>query len=127
MLLLLTLVLPSPFDLQVKTARVDLVEVNHYHDTRGEHVFDQLIFYDWSTQRKRFDVRDWRLLKSESMIPMAKRGHFFIRWHDDGLLREVTALSRRESWTQYDPELLERDHLHQEERLPLFIDTAVIQ
>ena len=100
---------------------VDLVEVNHYHDARGEPVFDQLIFYDWSRQKRRFQVRAWRLIKSENQLPRRdhRDGHWLVRWHDEGLLREVTAESRRETWTRYDPELVERDFLPQEQRLEL--------
>lgn len=100
---------------------VDLVEINHYHDARGEHVFDQLIFYDWSNQNRRFQVRAWRLIKSESQLPRRDFRHrsWLIRWHDDGVLREVSAASRRETWTQYDPELIERENLPQDQRLDL--------
>lgn len=100
---------------------VDLVEVNHYHDPRGQAVFDQLIFYDWSHQKRRFQVRAWRLIKSESQLPRRdhRDGHWLVRWHDEGLLREVTAVSHRETWTRYDPELAERDYLPQEQRLEL--------
>jgi len=100
---------------------VDLVEINHYHDARGEHVFDQLIFYDWSSQKHRFQVRAWRLIKTESQLPRRahRQGNWLVRWHDDGILREVTAASQRETWTQYDPELIERDNLPQEQRLDL--------
>jgi hypothetical protein len=34
-------------------------------------------------------------------------------------MREVTANSQRETWTQYDPELVERANLPQEQRLDL--------
>lgn len=100
---------------------VDLVEVNHYHDARGQHVFDQLIFYDWSSQKRRFQVRAWRLIKSESQFPRRdhRSGTWLVRWHDDGTMREVTASSQRETWTQYDPELVERANLPQEQRLDL--------
>jgi len=100
---------------------VDLIEVNHYHDARGQHVFDQLIFYDWSSQKRRFQVRAWRLIKTENQMPRRdyRTGTWMVRWHDDGVMREVTAASRRETWTQYDPELVERENLPQEQRLDL--------
>lgn len=100
---------------------VDLVEVNHYHDQRGQRVFDQLIFYDWSRQKRRFQVRAWRLIKTESQLPRRdhRDGRWLVRWHDEGLLREVTAESHRETWTRYDPELIERDYLPQEQRQEL--------
>jgi hypothetical protein len=101
--------------------RVDLVEVNHYHDELGRHVFDQLIFYDWSKQRQRFDVRAWRLIKQSSQLP--RRDHasnvWRIIWHDGGVLRTVEASSHRETWTQYDPELVNREYLPQEHRREL--------
>jgi hypothetical protein len=108
-------------DRSVVKDEVDLVEVNHYHDARGEHVFDQLIFYDWSNQKRRFQVRAWRLIKTESQLPRRdyRQGNWLVRWHDDGVLREVTAASRRETWTQYDPELIERENLPQDQRLDL--------
>ena len=107
---------------------VDLVEVNHYHDERGRRVFDQLIFYDWSEQRKRFQVRAWRLIKSDRQLP--RRDHaadvYRVLWHDEGVLREVTAKSMRETWTQYDPELVEREYLPQDQRLDLTSVTSTI-
>ncbi len=100
---------------------VDLVEVNHYHDARGQQGAGQLIFYDWSSQQRRFQVRAWRLIKTDSQLPRRdhRNGTWLIRWHDEGVMREVTAKSRRETWTQYDPELIERENLPQEQRLDL--------
>ncbi len=119
-LMLLTSTAPTPMSSTVAD-RVDLVEVNHYHDKQGQKVFDQLIFYDWSRQEKRFQVRDWRLIKSDRQLP--RRDHrtneYRIRWHDEGVLREVLAHAQRETWTQYDPELLERAYLPQDQRTSL--------
>ena len=100
---------------------VDLVEVNHYHDDSGRHVFDQLIFYDWSPVRNRFDVRAWRLIKQPNQLP--RRNHaenvWRVIWHDVGVLRIVEADAHRETWTQYDPELVNREYLPQEMRKDL--------
>src|SRR5688500_19986821 len=114
--LMSTSIVMSP-DASVVKDGVDLVELNHYHDARGEHVFDQLILYDGSSQTRRFQVRAWRLIKSDSQLPRRdfRNGNWLIRWHDDGVLREVTAASRRETWTQYDPELVERENLPQDQ------------
>ncbi len=119
--LLVTVSIVSAPDASVIKDVVDLVEVNHYHDARGEHVFDQLIFYDWSNQKRRFQVRAWRLIKTESQLPRRdyRQNNWLVRWHDDGVLREVTSSSRRETWTQYDPELVERENLPQDQRLDL--------
>jgi len=112
----------------LSTARpihVDRIELNHYHDANCEPVFSQLIFYTWSSQRKRFDVNEWRLKKDESMVPVQKRGKYFMRWHDDGIMREVVTGSFRETWTQYDPETLERDRLPQDQRVEILITNKV--
>jgi hypothetical protein len=119
-LLLLALTIPQPI-------HVDRIELNHYHDANCEPVFSQLIFYTWSSQRKRYDVNEWRLKKCESMVPVKQRGKYFLRWHDDGIMREVVTGSFRETFTQYDPETLERDMLPQDQRLPLFSEMNKVE
>jgi hypothetical protein len=98
--------------------RVDLVEVNHFFDEHGKRVFDQVIFYDWSPSQSRYQVRAWRLMKSSGQYPTRNwdRGDWTAVWHDGEVLREVRAASFRETWTQYDPELVERDYLPKEKR-----------
>jgi hypothetical protein len=105
----------------VSRDRVDLVEVNHFYDDAGRHVFDQVIFYDWSPLDCRHVVRAWRMVKNPAQLP--KRNWiddtYTATWNDGDVLREVRAGSMRESWTQYDPELLERDYLPKEKRREL--------
>jgi hypothetical protein len=105
----------------IATDSVDLIEVNHFYDEQGRLVFDQIIFYDWCPIFCRYNVRDWRLLKSTAQIPHRnwQQGYFVTVWHDGEVLREVKSLSLRESWTQYDPELLEREFLPKEQRREL--------
>lgn len=100
---------------------VDLIEVNHYYDEYGKHVFDQLIFYDWSSQESRFHVRAWRLIKHDSQVPHRDwvKDEFVTTWKDGDLLRTVRAEMLRETWTQYDPELLERAALPKSQRREL--------
>lgn len=100
---------------------VDLIEVNHFYDEQGRLVFDQLIFYDWSPPDSRYMVRAWRLVKSPSQLPQRdfRDGGYSAIWHDGDLLRNVRADSLRESWTQYDPELVEREFLPKERRKEL--------
>lgn len=88
-----------PFDVTVSET-VDIVEVNHFYDDNGRHVFDQVIFYDWDGT-----CVDWRLIKNESMRPNRCK----MLWFDDTILRKITAKSQRETWTQYDPELVDRE------------------
>ena len=104
--------------------QVDLVEINHFYDEQGRLVFDQIIFYDWSSAQSRYNVRDWRLLKKTAQVPLRnwRDGDFVAEWHDfkdRDLLRKVKAKMIRQTWTQYDPELLEREFLPQEKRREL--------
>lgn len=110
----------SPAD-GVTVDEVDLVEVNHFYDDQGRLVFDQVIYYDWSPAQHRYQVRDWRLLKTPSQIPVRdwRDGGYVSEWEDfkqrNGL-RRVRSKSVRETWTQFDPELVEREFLAQEKR-----------
>lgn len=103
---------------------VDLIEINHFHDDQGKLVFDQMIFYDWSEADSRYQVRAWRMMKTPAQIPRRnwRDGGFTAVWHDTqngAVLRKVSAQSFRESWTQYDPELVEREFLAKEKRRDL--------
>lgn len=117
--LLLLSVVPQPGGALVD--RVDLIELNHYYDEQGRHVFDQLIFYDWSGRHSRFMVRDWRLVKSIRQLPSRDfpSGGWVAVWQDGDVLRRVWANSYRETLTQYDPELEEREYLHKDDRRKL--------
>lgn len=101
--------------------KVDLIEVNHFYDEKGRLVFDQILFYDWEPIRGRYDVRAWRLLKKPTQVPRRdwRSRKFVAVWHDGEILREVEAETVRESWTQYDPELIEREHLPKDKRRDL--------
>jgi hypothetical protein len=98
-----------------------LVELNHFYDEQGHLVFDQIIFYDWSPADARHTVRAWRLVKSPDRVPY--RDDFSrcwrVTWQDDFILRDVRAPAFRETWTQYDPELAEREILPKERRKEL--------
>jgi hypothetical protein len=101
--------------------RVDLIEVNHFHDEQGRLVFDQVIFYEWSPEKGRHQVQAWRLLKNANQKPRRdyKTGEYVASWLDGETIREVRAATVRESWTQYDPELVEREYLAKEKRKDL--------
>jgi hypothetical protein len=109
-----------PVDDVVRDA-LDLVELNHVFDAQGQPVFDQIIFYEWCDAACRFQVRDWRLVKSAAMRPQRdwQRGCWWVLWQEDQALRSVHARSFRETWTQYDPEMVEREVLPAEARRKL--------
>ena len=104
--------------------RVDLIEINHFHDDQGRPVFDQILFYDWSPADQRYQIRDWRLLKNAYQVPLrnASDGEYVAVWSDfksRDVVRKTQAKLIRESWTQYDPELVEREFLPEGKRRKL--------
>ena len=100
---------------------MDLIEIKQCYDGQVRLVFDQVIFYDWSPSESHYHVCAWRLLKNPTQIPHRnwQNKDFIAVWHDGEILREVRAGTIRESWTQYDPELLERERLPKEKRREL--------
>jgi hypothetical protein len=95
---------------------VDVIELNHFHDDQGRPVFDQILFYDWSASDGRYQLRDWRLLKSPNQIPLAntRDREYVAVWNDPktvGGMRATKAKIVRETWTHLDPELVEREFL----------------
>lgn len=112
-------VIPQPDG--VLRDRCDLVEVNHLYDECGREVFTQAIFWDWSENESRYNVRAWRLVKSPSQMPQRDwggRGYSAI-WQDGEVTRRIYAEATRETFTQYDPELVEREFLPKEKRREL--------
>lgn len=101
--------------------RVDLIELNHFYNEHGQLVFDQIIFYDWCSAAARFQVRAWRMVKSPSQLPQRdwQRGGWSALWQDGDQTRLIYASAFRETWTQYDPELVEREYLPKERRKEL--------
>jgi len=100
---------------------VDLIELNHFYDEHGRLVFDQVIFYDWSAGEARYNVRAWRLVKNPAQLPQRdwRLGGYSAMWQDGEQSRYIHSKSIRETWTQYDPELVEREYLPKERRKEL--------
>ncbi len=120
--LLLTGIAPSPASHVTDQQTVDMIELNHFVDEDGREVFRQVIFYDWSKPHRRFHVRAWRLIKHESQIPQRRWNPLMYQctWPDEGVLRQVRAPNLRETWTQKDPERINRRLLPEDQRVPLF-------
>ncbi len=108
----------SASDSDVVTHRVDLIEINHCYDEKGQLMFDQLVFYDWCPTKSHYDVRDWCLLKSPLQMPRRNHvtGTYMAMWRDGSVMRRVQAATIRESWTQHDPENIEQKYLPKEQR-----------
>lgn len=97
---------------------VDLIELNHFYDDHGRLVFDQYIFYDWDDSLCQFVIVDWRLKKSKNWTVLKYHSEkvYRLRFLDSGILRIVRSPSYRETWTQHDPELANREIVPKENR-----------
>jgi hypothetical protein len=107
----------SHHDRIVLEESVDVVEVNHMFDDDGKPVLDQLLFYRWN--RDRHELIDWRSVKSPECLPACRGGRWECVWVDGIQLRRIRVGSVRESWTQWDPELIDRDVLPTDRRQKL--------
>jgi hypothetical protein len=114
------------------TEQVDLVELNHYYEDHDDAkwLFDQVIFYEWNRDLDYFEVRDHRLMKvagedytrrDMALTRVHAHGYYLASWRDYGKHYQVIARHYRETWTQYDPELVEREKLPKEKRRLLFV------
>ena len=115
MFILLVAVLLQPIEI-IDT--VDLSEHNSYYDPTGRHVFDQMIFYDWDGRNARHQVIDWRLAGDNKMHVRRdwKNRRTIIEFQDGDTMRKVVSQIHIRTFTDYDPELLERDYIPREKR-----------
>ena len=121
LIVLVAAILPSDPPEFALEEKIDLVELNHNYDELGRLQFNQIIYYNWSDENRRFDVIAWRLYKEPGQVPYKnwKTGTFDSIWHDGDQLRITSAELFTETWTQYDPEMRERKYLPKDRRLGL--------
>ncbi|MCY2978369.1 MAG: hypothetical protein NTU79_06850 [Planctomycetota bacterium] len=105
---------------------VDLIELNHFYDHQGRHVYDQVIFYEQSPETGRFQVRAWCLIEdrdnlSRRPVKNVETQRYQVDWFDNDqrLVRKITSRSFRESWTQIDPERANKKILEERSRIAL--------
>ncbi len=106
--------------------RVDLIELNHFYDRQGKHVYDQVIFFERAPDSGRFVVRAWCLVEDrETLSRRPERdlvhGTVQVDWFDSEqkVLRHLTSNLFRESWTQIDPERANKRWLEERNRTSL--------
>jgi hypothetical protein len=106
---------------------VDLIELNHFHDDAGRPVYDQVIFYEWSTGEGKYHVRAWCLVEPKD--PISRRpsqtfsdNRYHVRWFDSdqNIKRHISSGLFRESWTQSDPERANKKILDERNRTALY-------
>ncbi len=105
---------------------VDLIELNHFYDHQGRHVYDQVIFYEQPPETGRFQVRAWCLIEdrgnlSRRPVKNVETQLVQVDWFDNDqrLVRKITSRSFRESWTQIDPERANKKILEERSRIAL--------
>ena len=103
----------------VATDTVDVCEVNHTFNENAEPVFSQIIFYELKDSTEQ--VRAWRMVRSPSLMPTRDwaNGGYVVTWVDGEIPRTVRIRSVRETFSQYDRELSERESLSPEHRREL--------
>lgn len=86
----------------------DALEINHYYSNEGEHVFDQLIAWNWSESHNAFVVEAWRLWKTDRHPQKRSSGGYEIVFDDGDVTRRVTGKVFWETFTQRDREMENR-------------------
>jgi hypothetical protein len=87
---------------------VDMIELNHYFDNRGQHVFDQVIFWRVDASTRRYQVRGWKICNSQNDYPTRNANGLASIWLGfDHAALKVRSKQFRESWTQVDPERMD--------------------
>jgi hypothetical protein len=86
----------------------DKIELNHFHDIKGDPVYDQLIFYEYYHPDNQYYVRGWTLLdskdKTKRFIKNYKADLYTLTWDTGDGHRKISSNKFVESWTQIDPE-----------------------
>ena len=98
---------------------VPVAEVNHTFNEHADPVFSQIIFYELKHDAEQ--VRAWRMVRSPSLMPTRDwaNGGYVVTWVDGEIPRTVRIRSVRETYSQYDRELSERESLKPELRREL--------
>lgn len=89
---------------------VDCIELNHLYDSEGRYVYDQVILWQKYCDNEQHVV-GWRLVKT----PLCFTNGFFIL-RDGDFDRKIQYKMFRESWTQHDPEVVDRGRWPKEKR-----------
>lgn len=118
-LILLLLLSIVPASLGEVRDHVDLVEHNSFYDANARHVYDQVIFYEWSPSLDRYHVRSWVLSEGDKDPQRDYRNGLWVTEYKDRdwrLDRTITATHYRRSHSQLDPERANKRLLPEDER-----------
>lgn len=115
MIFLLLLSLTSP-----QLIEVDRVEINK--TTSATSSFTQVILYRWTrlSTGSGYHVADWKIADPQATY---HSGRHWVRYDDDGVMREIITKHLRRTKTDIDPELLDRSSLPQDLRRSYYKET----
>jgi|TARA_Y100000296_G_C5050666_1_gene194658 hypothetical protein len=85
----------------------NVIERNNYYDDNGKKIFTQIVFWNFDRVSTRFVVLAWRYDEGQIRIE-PRNGKTRITWLDDDTMRCVIGGKFNETWTQYDPEVFDR-------------------
>jgi hypothetical protein len=106
------------------TQKVDLIELNHRYDDQGRHCYDQVIFYEWSPDYRRYHVVAWCLVENGSSRMPAfdhNKNRYTVKWfdRDSGQQRIIWSPIYRETWSDWDPERANKELMDEKYRVSL--------
>jgi hypothetical protein len=107
---------------------VDMIELNHFHDKKGNHVYSQVIFYERLAENGQFRVRSWALIEMRESLnrlpqydPKVDKVVVDMKM-PNGIAVRLESRLLKETWTQHDPERRDKDKLPEQYRLRLAVE-----
>lgn len=89
--------------------RYEFAELNHVED--GTAKFTQLIFWEWNGEYRRLDVARWMIVDDAmyaTLVPIGRDHYRVVIPRNPSRSYEFRAKIFHESWTDYDPERVNR-------------------
>jgi hypothetical protein len=106
-------------EIQLPTAECDVLEISHYYDDNGKPLLTQLIAWSWSDATGRHEIREWKIVGGFRDYPRQTPDGWIAHWSQNRIAR---AKAFKESWWNFDIELIERQSTPREQRVPLFAE-----
>lgn len=99
--------------------RVDLIELNHFYDDRGKPVFTQYIIYEWNDGHAEYHVRNFLMEEKILFFKNHFAGLYTIILPETRVQVKITSQNFKESWTQIDPERINKKKLDENLRVKI--------
>lgn len=103
------------------TEHVDMLELNHYYDAKGNLAFDQVIYWGRNRTSGCPEVRAWRMASDSDLhnrrpVKSEATGLWVSEWTESGKRYRIVSRQYHESWTQIDREAEDKKRLPDERR-----------